>query len=80
MWVNMTSLTYDLIVQSGRFDLLHEHILTLEGAANLSTAVLGVYALGVRNIAERKGYLCCRLTVSMSLLPRDENLPWIHKF
>ncbi|XP_071093685.1 uncharacterized protein [Haliotis cracherodii] len=48
---------------SGRFDLLHEHILTLEGAANLSTAVLGVYALGVRNIAERKGYLCCRLTV-----------------
>ncbi|XP_046556521.1 uncharacterized protein LOC124265734 [Haliotis rubra] len=48
---------------SARFDLLHEHLTTLEGAANLSTAVLGVYALGFRNIAERKGYLCCRLTV-----------------
>ncbi|XP_067679982.1 uncharacterized protein [Haliotis asinina] len=52
---------------SARVDILHEHILTVASAGHLTSVLMGVYALGFTNIADKKGYICCRLTLLLIL-------------
>ncbi|XP_071092841.1 uncharacterized protein [Haliotis cracherodii] len=48
-------------------DLLHVHILKVATAGHLTSALMGVYARGFSNIADTKGYICCRLTLLLML-------------